>query len=270
LSGEAPGRRRIFRFSLAALFCLSLTAAEPGRPLVIATTTLISTVVHDLAGEAVEVQVLMPAGTCPGQFDLQPRQARDIPRAALILRHEHQGFLDALFLAAGAAKGTLAGPRGGFTVPEAYARYCAAVARELGTRLPSLEPALGERNKAIDARMDALATQLRSRAAPLAGKPVVVTTFQVELITWLGLRPVAVFPPAEDPVPSLIQSATRAGREQNAMLVIGNVQNGDRLPRAIASALGLPCVMLSNFPTEDSPGSQDRLIEENLSHLLPP
>ena len=43
----------------------------------------------------------MPAGTCPGQFDLEPQQVRRVRTAVLVIRHDMQGFLDARFAAAG-------------------------------------------------------------------------------------------------------------------------------------------------------------------------
>jgi len=54
---------------------------------------MIATAVRDVAGDAVDIETLMPAGTCPGQFDLEPQQV-DACAQGLVIRHDMQGFLD--------------------------------------------------------------------------------------------------------------------------------------------------------------------------------
>lgn len=238
------------------------------KPILVVTTTLISSAVQDLAGDAFEIETLMPAGTCPGQFDMEPLQAARVPKASLIIRHEMQGFLDKLFIAAGADAARIVAPRGGFNVPSAYLAYCEKLAKELSKCHPELAPRIQQGLTELKASMSTLAAELQAQAAPLRGTKVVCALFQSELARWLGLEIVTTFPPSEDPSPALLREAISVGEKQAAKLVLGNVQNGDRVPRAIAKALGRPCVMLGNFPVEAASGAQARLMRDNLRQLL--
>jgi len=252
---------------LARLAPAPVRAAEP--PVVVVTTSLIAAAVHDLAGDTVTVQTLMPAGTCPGQFDLEPGQVRQTRAAVLVIRHDLQGFLDARFAAAGVAPGAVIAPSfgGPLTIPENYARFCTAVAEALARRLPALAAPVRDRAAAIRAREAALAGQLRREAAPLAGTPVVAAAYQADFLRWLGLRGVATLPPDDDLPPQVLRAAITSGHDQGAVLVVGNLQNGRRVPAAVADAVGVPVVMLSNFPPTDAAGAYDALLRANLQAL---
>lgn len=239
-------------------------------PVVVVTTSMIATAVHDVAGDAVRVETLMPAGTCPGQFDLEPRQARQLRDAVLVIRHEYQTFLADRFVAAGAPAGSVIAPSAGgpFTIPANYAAYCAMIARELGRRLPALQESMAARVAAIRERTAAERTDLRARAAPLRGMRVVAAAFQTDFLRWLGLEVVAVFPPNDDPPPGTLLKVIRDGRTRHAALVVGNLQNGRRVPVAIGGALGVPVVILSNFPARAATGAYEELLAANLRSLL--
>jgi ABC-type Zn uptake system ZnuABC Zn-binding protein ZnuA len=239
------------------------------RPVVVVTTSLIATAVRDIAGDAVDVETLMPAGTCPGQFDLEPQQVRRARAAVLIIRHEMQEFLNSRFAAAGLHPGDVIAPSfgGPFTVPDNYARFCETVAAELVRRVPAVGETARARLPAIRERARKETARLRSEAAPLAGTKVVAAAFQVDFLRWLGLEVVAVFPPNDDPPPRALREAIAAGQARGAMLVVGNEQNGRRVPAAIAEALGIRLVMLSNFPERDAAGSFWELERANVEAL---
>jgi hypothetical protein len=130
---------RLLSFTVCLLLGLAAVRANE-RPVVVVTTSLIATAVRDVAGEAVDVETLMAAGTCPGQFDLEPQQARRVRSAALVIRHQFQGFLDARFAAAGISADAVVAPtfEEPLTVPENYVRFCEAVAAEFVRRIPTL------------------------------------------------------------------------------------------------------------------------------------
>lgn len=246
------------------------TVASVGKPLVVVTTSLLATMVHDLAGDSFAVETLMPAGTCPGQFDLDPNQARRIGSAALVLRHERQGFLDPRFAAAGVKSESVAGPHspGLWTIPSVYASYVALVARELSSRQPTLAAGIETRLEVLRIEMVRLSEKLQSKANPLRGTRVLAAQFQAEFLQWLGLEVVGTFPPTDDPPPALIRTSLAKARGGKVSLIVGNVQSGERLPSTLASALGVPLAMLSNFPRESRAGALGPLLEDNVRILL--
>jgi ABC-type Zn uptake system ZnuABC Zn-binding protein ZnuA len=259
---------RLLVLLLAFPLAGALTAAE--RPVVVVTTSMIATAVRDLAGDAVDIETLMPAGTCPGQFDLEPQQVRRVRSAGLVVRHQMQGYLDARFAAAGVRPDAMVAPHFAdpFSVPTNYADYCGALATELARHIPAVAGAIGPRLAAIRAEADRTAEQMRRQAQPLAGVRVVAAAFQAGFLRWLGLDVVATFPPADDPPPGVLKTAIASGRAAGAVLVVGNAQNGRRVPAAIAQALGVEMAMLSNFPTRSEAGAYSELIETNLKVLL--
>jgi ABC-type Zn uptake system ZnuABC Zn-binding protein ZnuA len=154
------------------------------------------------------------------------------------------------------------------TLPANYARYCATLATELTRRVPALAGPSVARLAAIRERASAEEKKLRAAARPLQGMRVAAATFQADFLRWLGLEVVAVVPPDEDPPPRTLMAVISAGREHGARLVVGNEQNGRRVPTAIAAALGVPPVMLSNFPVRATEGAYEQLLENNLQLLL--
>jgi len=251
-------------------FVVGIAGHAAERPVVVVTTSMIATAVRDVAGDAVDIETLMPAGTCPGQFDLEPQQVRRVRSAVLVIRHDMQGFLDSRLAAAGVPADAVIAPAlsDPFNVPANYAEYCARLAAELARRVPTVASVCGPRLAAIRAQAERTAEEMRRRAQPLAGVRVVAAAFQAGFLRWLGLDVVATFPPADDPPPGLLQTAVASGRARGAALVVGNEQNGRRVPAAIAQALGVEVAMLSNFPARSAPGAYEELVEANVKVLL--
>ena len=260
------------RFACIASIFFAFAGASRAteRPVVVVTTSLIATAVRDVAGDAVDIETLMPAGTCPGQFDLEPQQVRRVRSAVLVIRHDMQGFLDSRLAAAGVPAAAVIAPpfSDPFNVPENYAEYCAKVAAELARRVPTVASVCGPRLAAIRAQAERTTEEVRRRAQPLAGVPVVAAAFQAGFLRWLGLDVVATFPPADDPPPGVLKTAVASGRAHGAALVVGNEQNGRRVPAAIAQALGVEVAMLSNFPARTEAGAYWELVQANLHVLL--
>jgi zinc/manganese transport system substrate-binding protein len=93
--------------AVAALFATSVTAcgsdpsANTGKPRVIVTTTILGDLVSRVAGDSVAVEVLMPPGADPHEFEASVAQAARIRSASLVvanglgLEERLEGTLDA-------------------------------------------------------------------------------------------------------------------------------------------------------------------------------
>ena len=71
--------------ALAGPACSVDESSGDGRPLVIATTTILGDLVSNIAGEAVQVEVLMPIGADPHDFAPSARQAARLRDATLVV-----------------------------------------------------------------------------------------------------------------------------------------------------------------------------------------
>jgi zinc/manganese transport system substrate-binding protein len=99
-------KARVNRFLVLAVVlfavgtaCGSTVEGGDNRPLVIATTTILGDIVANTAGDAVQVEVLMPIGADPHDFAPSARQAARLRDAALVVANGvglEEAFLDVL------------------------------------------------------------------------------------------------------------------------------------------------------------------------------
>lgn len=75
----------LLAFVVVLSACGQAEQARGDRPLVIVTTTILGDIVRQTAGEAVEVEVLMPVGADPHEFALSARQAARLRSAVLVV-----------------------------------------------------------------------------------------------------------------------------------------------------------------------------------------
>jgi len=255
---------------LALVAPAALCAAETGKPVVVVTTSLLAAAVREVAGDGVEVETLLPPGTCPSYFDLEPAQVRRAAGAVLFLRHEFQPFLDAKLTAIGVDASRRAAPEigGANCIPANYARLCHGVAEALAARLPAGATDFRARAAEVARQAAERAPVWRERVAPLRGRPLLVAFRQVGFAKWLGLEVAAEFPPAEDPAAAAVTAAIRAAQSAHVVAVVGNGPNGNRTPEALAAALKVPVVMLENFPSAVAPAGYWTMVEANIAALL--
>lgn len=103
--------RRSLLFVMFVLLAGGMTACsssdddEDGdAPLIVATTSQIGALVHQVAGDAVQVKTLMGPGVDPHDYEPSPQDVRQVAGAALVLRNGIglDGFLDDIVEGAGA------------------------------------------------------------------------------------------------------------------------------------------------------------------------
>ena len=256
---------------VAALALLAPCAhATAERAIVVTTTSALGTAAQGVGGESVTVETILPPGSCPGHFDLEPAQVRRLLSATAFFRHEFQGFLDSRLVANGVAPDrivSLPAP-GGLCVPDTFATLAREAADELATRLPGEAEALRSRAAALTRDAEAHGAALRQRAARLQGRAVAAAPHQAAFLRWLGLDVRAVLPGGDDPAPGIISRSLAELRSSGALVIVGNVPSGRRLPAALAEAADLPLVMFDNFPPSCTPADYWAMLDRNLDSLL--
>ena len=260
--------RRILHTFLLLLALPLGSRAEP-RQLVV-TTTLIETAVRDLLGEAATIARLLPPGSCPGHFDLEPRQATALGRAKLVIRHDYQAGMDERLIQTGVPSNRIVSltSHPSFAIPGAYLALCAELAERLAGCWPEQAPALQEQLAAVRAQGAAAELELAERLRPLRGRKVLAARYQKDYCVWAGLEVVAVFQAGTDESAWQLSRAVDMARTAGAQAVIGNRQWGDRHLAALTEATGLPGVLLSNFPHQGGRGAYWIFVEENVQALL--
>lgn len=242
--------------------------ATPGGGIVV-TTTLIETAVRDLMGDGAPVVRLMPPGSCPGHFDLDPGQVRRLSSAGLFIRHDFQGRLDAGVAKSGLSTNRIVAlaSRPAFTIPAHYTAMCAELAERLARAWPEKAAGIQTGLAGVRSRAAEAEKALAARTARLRGRKVLCARYQRDFCRWLGLDAVASFQAGTDESAFQLSRAVDMARTAGAEAVIGNQQWGPRHLEALAEASRLPGIMLSNFPDGGEAGAYWRLLEANLSAL---
>ncbi|MBK8478336.1 MAG: zinc ABC transporter substrate-binding protein [Opitutaceae bacterium] len=233
----------------AALALLTHRAHPAEHAVVITTTSTLGAAAQAVGGDSVSVETILPPGSCPGHFDLEPAQVRRLLACELFLRHDFQSFLDGRLLANGVARDRIAAlpAAGGLCVPDTFVALGRAAAEALAVRLPGETEALRTRAEALAHEAQTRGNTLLARTARLRGKPVAGALHQAAFLRWLGLDVRCVLPGGDDPTPGAVSRALTEIRATGALAIVGNVPSGRRLPSTLASR-GPPLVMFDNFP----------------------
>lgn len=269
--GLSVGLALALLLPLAPTAPVALSFAAENHPVrVVVTTTLLETALRELFDERVEITRLLPPGSCPGHFDIDPSDARALAGARLVVRHDYQAAMDAAFRAAGVPPEIVlvATSRPSFAIPTAFADL-----------VGELAAAVCERRLGDCAEMDARASAVKERARSVEqitmdrldrhrGKRVLAASYQRDFCRWAGLDVVAVFHAGTDESAWQFSRAVDMAQSGGAVAVIGNRQWGERHLKAISEACRLPGVMLSNFPERGNKGAYWEFFEANINALL--
>ncbi|MFO7534121.1 MAG: zinc ABC transporter substrate-binding protein [Kiritimatiellia bacterium] len=266
-------KRNSIAFLLVVLAGLGFSACagrQADGPSAVVTTTLIETAVRDLVGPDVPIIRLMPSGSCPGHFDLDPGQVKHLASAALFIRHDFQAGLDAGVVKSGLATNRIVAvpSRSAFTIPSNYVALCEGLAVCVSQTWPDkaahIDSALiGIKRKAADVEKE-----LAGCVQRLHGRKVLCARYQRDFCQWLGLNVVSTFQAGTDESAWQVSRAVDMARTKGSEAVIGNRQWGPRHLEALAEASGLPGIMLSNFPDTGEAGANWRLLDANVNALL--
>lgn len=256
----------LFFLGSAANRCEASVAAPRVR--VVVTTTMMGAAVADLAFDWCEPLPLYPAAGCPGHFDLTPRSMAEVEDAALVLVHDYQEPLRARVAAAGRPWRALP-TTGTQALPGPYLDLCAEVARALAAAFPAHAPALQSRLNDLRRTLPAEAERHRQRAESVVrGRSCLVASFQADFVTWTGARPVVTFDRSDEISLREMDRMTKQSRAARVVAIVGNEPWGDREARALGAALGVPWVLLGNYPEAAEPGAWLRLVQVNCDRLV--
>ncbi len=244
-----------------SLHCLLLAAAvlgcapkKPGPVRIVASTTLISTIVEAIGGNRYAVTTIAPAGLCPGHFDLKPSDVTAANYAKLVLNHGWEAWFPALekaIIPPGPRKVTLA-TKGNWMIPELQKQ--AAV--EIAGLLAELDTVHADTYRLAAARyqadVDSAAAAARALVTGRELPAIIAAEQQAPFLEWLGFRVVATYGRAEDFTAQELTRLARVAQDSGVALIVDNLQSGPDTGRPLAEGLKVSHVTLSNFPLHES------------------
>jgi zinc transport system substrate-binding protein len=230
--------------------CRPAPAANSLRVMV--STTLLQSAVTEIGGRHASATALMAPGSCPGHYDVCPRDIRTLSSSKLVLTHGHESFIENMVRSMGGRKPRLIRitTSGNWMVPEVYFRGVEQVADALCKADPEHSADYRATLPSVKAGIRKLAAQLL-RESRVAGAPrvaVLCSNQQAEFVKWMGFKVVGTYARAEEFTPAKLHRLTVDARRRPVRLVIDNLQSGPTAGSELASDIGARHVTLSSFP----------------------
>jgi len=220
--------------------------ASNEKPIVVCTTSVLESIVKDLAGDRVITEVIASPAVCPAHYDVKPSDVDAFKEAKLIIAHGFEPWVKSLKEASG-TKASIVYIKGGWNTPDELKSRYTAVASALKDYL-GLD--LSDRlNKCLNA-IDNTKSWLLKFADENGFKdtPVICMLWQKSFIKFLGFKIVATYKPPELVSAKEYESIIKNGTSEHAILVIDNIQSGTDFGKKVANEVGAVEVALTNFP----------------------
>ena len=248
-------------------------ASDRKKPIIVASTSMIASLVSDISGNYFEILNVLPPNACPGHFDLKPKDVLSIRNAALIISHQYQKDLHkALRSQVKEEKRWLVLPdEKALTIPDQYLRTGQGLLKSLKDRFPL--QAAGFNNYWLRSETDI--KQLRDELKKTFKRkisfpcPLIVAYHQKEFVEYWGFRITGVFDSSGGDSFQAMKTLIDNGSKVKAKAVAANLQTGDKQARVIAEKLGVPVIALSNFPGgEPGTSTYQDLLRANCQKLM--
>lgn len=251
---------RKIKIILLGLFCLwvfqgvSYSENIPDKIKVIASTTLIASILQEVGADRVEVTTIIPAGMCPGHFDIRPADVRALEEARLILKHGFEGevFVKGILklIKNSELQKIVLNIKGSWMVPEVYIQAIDKIAQILSQAEPESGGFFKSRARDYKKEVIQAASEIQKKSGELRTDKfkVVCAQMQAEFLDWLGFGIAATYGRPEDFSPRQLKEVIKKAKEENAQLVVDNLQGGSRAGIPIAEELGITHIVLTNFP----------------------
>jgi zinc transport system substrate-binding protein len=255
--------------TILSIFLLGAVAGpvEASPRLIVTSDTILSGMIASLLpASRYTVEAILPPGQCPGHYDMKISDIEKAKRAELIVAFRGMPFLNkalpkgqALLLVDAAGRNWMA--------PESHIHGLERLSGELARRFPEDENLIARRRQEaiLLVRQSALRLLEKARRAGIAGKTVMASDRQKELLAWMGLTVVGTYGRPESLSTRDVVRLSQLGRERRVVAVIDNLQSGPHAGKGIAEAVGAAHVALTGFPAE---GGYLAALEQNVDAVL--
>jgi zinc transport system substrate-binding protein len=256
-----------------------LVRAQHAQPLVdiVAGSSLITNIIHDVADGKLETRTLIPPGLCPGHYDVKPSDIEALANSKALFIHDYQQYFQNINGAIEAAENpdliiTVLNVTGNWMVPAVQAEAVDKIAQALGEIDPEnaayYQQRAAERVQAILAKGEEVGSRLLG--AGVEGVKVICADMQAGFVMWAGFNITAIYGRPEDLSVADVEQLVTDAREAGVALVIDNLQSGDTATsETMAQDIGAIQVTISNFPGGlENTETWEKAIDKNVDLLL--
>ena len=263
---------------LSFVFTLLLggcTAKETDKLKVVASTSLIASIVERVGGDKVAVVNIIPPAQCPGHFDVKPGDVQQLADAAIFLLHGWQGEMFSDDLIASANNPELAVFRldiqGNWMTPQVQAEAIGRIAGILGQLDADNAPVYQKAATELASMVEAKGAEIKANLDKLnlSSINVLCDEQQAGFVKWAGFNIIATFGRPETFTPQVVKDLVDKDRTGKVTLVIDNMQTGGESGKSLAEELGVKHIVLSNFPGGfENTETWEKAIDKNIELLL--
>ena len=276
--GAVRGKIPLSFLAVLLLVILPLPLSCTSLPVdIVAGTSVISTIVEDVADGKLEVRNLIPPGMCPGHYDVKPGDVETLSNSKALIIHNWQqdmanikGLIDAADNPGLIIK-VIDVPDAPI-VPEVQAEAVDKIAQALSEIDPEnsayyQEQAVG-RTQAILAKGGEVHNRLQE--ARLSEVKVICSEQQAGFVKWAGFDVVATYGRPEDLSVAEVEEMIVEAKEAGVALVIDNLQSSATATgAAMAQDIGAIQITISNFPGGfENTETWEKAIDKNVDLLL--
>ena len=264
------------------------------KPVVVTSIYPLTDWVRQVAGDAVEVYSLLPAGATPHTFEPAPADAQRAARASLlvVVGLDLDDWARKLSVSPGARTLVLGETVQAMTTanpdepdevgapdphvwmdPERAAQMVAALTPALVALLPASRAQLEQRSAAYQAEIRRLVADAPARFQPYAGRHVVTMHNGYDyLLTRCGLPPAEVITPfpGKEPSAQYLETITRRARQAGVKVLFAEPEFSPKTAEVLAGEIGGRVLLLDNLGNPAVPvrATYVDLIQFDLDQLL--
>jgi len=244
---------------------------------IMAGSSLIANIVHDVTGDTLTTRSLIPADTCPGHYDVGSGDIIALANCTALFIHDYQQNFTTITDAIAAAGNpslnvTVINVTGNWMIPSVQAEAVGKIAQALGEIDPEnaayYQQRAAEREQTILAHGQEVEATLQQ--AGVNGVRVICADMQADFAAWAGFDVVATFGRPEYLSPADVDQLITEAKQAGAVLIIDNLQSGSTtLGTSIEGDVSAIPVTISNFPGGfDNTETWEKAIDKNVDLLL--
>jgi ABC-type Zn uptake system ZnuABC Zn-binding protein ZnuA len=217
------------------------------------TTSLLGTLVKAIGKEEIDVSTIVPAGMCPGHFDLKAENVKELSGSRILLSHGWEKWTGKL-LAAVDNKPALRiiGVQGNLMVPDNHKKAAEHITSLLCSLDQQYRTVYTKNFASYTSAIDSIVKDITDRSKDIKGIKIVCSELQAEFLQWLGLDIVLTYRRAEELTPGMMAEAIKQAKREQVRLVVDNLQSGYEVGLAIAKEANVKHITLTNFPLGNS------------------
>jgi zinc transport system substrate-binding protein len=221
------------------------------RRIVTSDTILSGMITSLLPQDGYSVEAILPPGQCPGHYDVKLSDIEKMKKADLNVSFRGMSFLNKASPGRGAQLLVDAGSRN-WMAPDSYIYGLGFLADELSKHFPEDKDEIMRRKEDTIRKVKAASNSLveKIKGTGIFGKALLASSMQKEVLEWMGFRVVGEYGRPESISTREVVQLSKTGKDQQVMAIVDNLQSGPDAGKGIAETLGVPHVVLTNFPSE--------------------